>query len=128
MTLQDQIWDTALSLANRGQSFTLGELEFNNSEKHAARRVLRTIEKYGWLVSDGNSVRWYPGEKVYTGDYGPVQTTAPQTAVQCSKCGVDILPDDSYVDIRRTERSANNSPPRVRYTIWCVDCDGSTLL
>jgi hypothetical protein len=106
---------------------SLDELELDDSERGIPRRVLSVMEKRRWLVFDDQSFRWYPGEKVRAEDSMPVQTPTLQTTNQCSKCVGDILPDDSYVDIRRIERSADNAPPRVKYATNCVDCDGGTL-
>ncbi len=65
MTLRDTVWDAVLrELATEDEAgFKISDLDFDESQRHTVRRVLREMEDLGWLERTGKRGRiWYPGE------------------------------------------------------------------
>lgn len=65
MTLRDSVWDAVLrELTTVGENgFKISDLDFDESQRHTVRRVLREMEKLGWLQRNNERGRiWYPGE------------------------------------------------------------------
>ncbi|WP_199240728.1 hypothetical protein [Halorubrum sp. SP3] len=59
MTLRDRVWDASLTmLVNRGK-FKLKELPVEESERHTARRVLRTMIELGWVKKESKHAAIY---------------------------------------------------------------------
>lgn len=64
MTLRDQVWNATLDMLDERDEFKLSDLEFQESERHTVRRVLRRMEDYGWLDRrTPNSSIWQAGPK-----------------------------------------------------------------
>lgn len=49
MTLRDKVWNQALRRVHENGKFTIGELDFSDSQMHTVRRVLKQMEEQGWL-------------------------------------------------------------------------------
>jgi hypothetical protein len=62
MTLRDEVWNVVLQrLVNNG-SVTMGDLPFSESQSHTVRRVLREMERLGWLTRESKwSAIWQMG-------------------------------------------------------------------
>ncbi|SFG00505.1 hypothetical protein SAMN04488063_1105 [Halopelagius inordinatus] len=65
MTLRDRVWDAVLcELATEDAQFKISELDFDDSQRHTVRRVLREMENLSWLERTSDVGRiWYAGEK-----------------------------------------------------------------
>ena len=64
MTLRDQVWDAVLEELNRTGKFTISDLDFEDSERHTVRRVLRRMEEFGWLRrTNKQAATWRLGTK-----------------------------------------------------------------
>jgi len=63
MTLRDQVWDEVLHQLVRTGQFKISDLDFEESQRHTVRRVLREMEDLNWLRRDDNlSATWKLGE------------------------------------------------------------------
>jgi hypothetical protein len=65
MTLRDSVWDAVLrKLAIVDEAgFKISDLDFDESQRHTVRRVLREMEDLEWLERTNERGRiWYPGE------------------------------------------------------------------
>lgn len=65
MTLRDEVWNAALRelTAAEESKFKIGDLGFEDSQRHTVRRVLREMEELSWLERENDrSHIWYPGE------------------------------------------------------------------
>lgn len=62
MTLRDKVWDEALREIHDNGRFKISDLPFDESERHTVRRVLKRMEKSGWLSRETpNSAIWRLG-------------------------------------------------------------------
>jgi hypothetical protein len=48
--LRDEVWDQALQFLAEGEVVSLLKLEFSSSQLVSAKRILRDMEKLGWLT------------------------------------------------------------------------------
>lgn len=64
MTLRDQIWDAVLEELVRTGYFKISDLNFNESQRHTVRRVLKEMESLGWLERESDHAAiWRIGPK-----------------------------------------------------------------
>lgn len=64
MTLRDEVWDATLKQLVKTGKFRIGDLPFEDGERHTVRRVLREMEETGWLTRDNaRAATWRMGEK-----------------------------------------------------------------
>lgn len=64
MTLRDEVWDEVLDQLLKTGKFKIGDLPFDESQRHTVRRVLREMEEMGWLERETpRAAYWRLGEK-----------------------------------------------------------------
>jgi len=64
MTKRDNVWDAALTEIVENGTFLIKDLDFEESERHTVRRVLKEMEELGWLARTGTDSRtWQLGSK-----------------------------------------------------------------
>lgn len=68
-TDRDEIWNTALDLAQQEYQITINDIldsaELSESKRRTVRRVLRSMESYGWVKQCTKGSRyWNPGPKL----------------------------------------------------------------
>lgn len=63
MTLRDEVWGAVLKQLSEGGQFKIGDLPFEESQRHTVRRVLRNMEELEYLERANERGRiWYPGD------------------------------------------------------------------
>lgn len=64
MTLRDDVWHEVLTLLTRKGQFKIGELPFTEGQRHTVRRVLREMEKLGYLTRESKrAATWRVSEE-----------------------------------------------------------------
>jgi hypothetical protein len=64
MTVRDEVWAAVLEELVRTGRFKISDLEFEESERHTVRRVLKQMEKFGWLSRKSDKAAiWRIGER-----------------------------------------------------------------
>lgn len=64
MTLRDEVWDAVIETLVEEGKFQIGDLNFEESERHTVRRVLRNMEDQGYLRRDSPQAKtWRAGER-----------------------------------------------------------------
>lgn len=63
MTLRDEVWNDVLKQLIKTGKFRISDLDFDESQTHTVRRVLREMEELGWLSRDSpRAAYWRMGE------------------------------------------------------------------
>jgi hypothetical protein len=63
VTLRDHVWSTVLLEIRKTGQFVISDLPFNDEQRHTVRRVLREMEKLGWLARENKrAATWRMGE------------------------------------------------------------------
>lgn len=63
MTVRDAVWNDILIQLRKTGQFKISDLDFDQSKRHTVRRVLREMEKLGWLRrEDKRAATWKLGE------------------------------------------------------------------
>jgi hypothetical protein len=52
VTLRDEVWHEAIVQLRKTGKFKICDLPFEAKKRHTVRRVLREMEKMGWLTRD----------------------------------------------------------------------------
>ncbi len=64
MGQRDVVWSEVLQVVKSHGKFRTSDLEFEDEQRATVRRVLREIEKYGWLGRESKlDATWRLGEK-----------------------------------------------------------------
>lgn len=64
MTLRDDVWNEVLETLIEEGKFKIGDLDFDESERHTVRRVLRNMEELGYLRRESEQARiWRAGPR-----------------------------------------------------------------
>lgn len=74
MTLRDLVWDDVLRRLPEAETIRLQDLDFDDRQRHTARRVLREMAELGWLERAPTRLHiWTPGPlaKLYLVDGAP---------------------------------------------------------
>jgi DNA-binding IclR family transcriptional regulator len=62
MTVRDDVWDACIRLIVERGRFRISELPFEEGQRHTVRRVLKEMEKSGWLTRESPQGKtWYAG-------------------------------------------------------------------
>lgn len=63
MTIRDEVWHEVLLQLMRTSKFRIGDLPFDESQRHTVRRVLREMEQMSWLSRETErAATWRMGE------------------------------------------------------------------
>lgn len=64
MSRRDEVWSEVLQFVKSHGKFRISDLEFEDEQRATVRRVLREMEKYGWLGRNSQlDATWRLGEK-----------------------------------------------------------------
>jgi DNA-binding IclR family transcriptional regulator len=64
MTVRDEIWDVVLEHLQKNGRLKISDLPFEDSQRHTVRRVLKGMERQGWLHrTSERGHTWYAGDR-----------------------------------------------------------------
>lgn len=63
MSLRELVWDASLKQLRKTGKFRISDLPFDEKQIYTVRRVLREMEKLGWLARENKrAATWRMGE------------------------------------------------------------------
>ena len=64
MTLRDKVWNEVIEVLTKEGKFKISELNFDESQRHTVRRVLKNMERQGFLRRETEHAKiWRAGPR-----------------------------------------------------------------